>query len=230
MKYMTLLVLVAACGGNAGGSRTQDPIDANTSGMDANGCVAGRVCVTVTNSRSLPAPSLQAAYEWSLWGGMQPVTHGATLIEDIAANFPSQFAIDISNPPPADVLSFFTSINRHLIGMEIMLIRQGSIYASSDGHPIVADCDMWGHEVEGPALYYFTNAGAWLESEGHYTNTESYSQGYHLFRIQVNDAGLNDAGGLCMPPMCPDMTYTLIEVPIDTPIPIDLEDPQTWCQ
>ena len=228
MKCVTLMLLVSACGGASGGSRTQEPMDANTSSgmdanIDANACVPGQLCVTVTNSRSLPAPPLQAIDIWPMWGGMMPVTWGVTSLNDIGENFPTQFMLDLSVPPAADVLSFLASGNLHSIGIDIGLARRGSIYTSM-GHQMVNTCDVWGQQVDGPALWYFTEAGAWLASEDHYTNTESYSQGYHLFVQRVNDAGP------CMDPMCPGPTLTLIEVPLDTPITIDLQDPQTWCQ
>ena len=211
--------LLSLVGCEQGGGRMTTPSDG---GLPDQGPQAARLHVRVTNSVALMAPPQQAVYLWPMWGGMMPVTYGATPVAAVGDNFPAEFTVDLSAPPPADVLAFFASINRHSVFTNVSVVRMGSLVSSGSGEPSVAACDVWG--MASQILVYFTEAGAWLPEAGFPSNTESYAQGYHLFVQHTIDAGT------CMQPMCPGPTSALDEIALDTELVIDLVSPDTWCR
>src|SRR5262249_32018275 len=98
-----------------------------------------------------------------------------------------------------------------------------SITPSSTGGLIVGSCDVWG--MGDKFLIYFTESGMWLKSELGFGGDVSYSQGYHLFRVQLV------GGGPCMTPdTCFGQVPELVEEAISASVSIDLRAPETWCR
>jgi hypothetical protein len=188
--------------------------------MNPDGQASPSIQALVTNSSSLTPPALSAVIIWPT-GQMSPmgVLYEVSAV-DAVGTLPSQITLELASPPPPEVLSVITSAGYQIVMGNVAVVRAGALGGSSSG--LINSCDVWGNADA--VLIYFLSPGAWLSTELGNPNTMSYSQGYHLFSTG------QPSGGPCTGSMmCIGGVPTLMELPSDTSLAINLRDPNTWC-